>query len=97
LISKLAKQLQQLQYEVDVKPSSDTVESMVKLIETAFKRQLGENVVGTSESYSLNLKRFPYDSCMGPFVGLKLTVGQVLRAVQQKANKEEVMSIISTR
>jgi hypothetical protein len=29
-----------------VKPSAATVESMVKLIETAFKRQLGENVVG---------------------------------------------------
>jgi hypothetical protein len=30
-------------------------------------------------------------------IGLKLTVGQVLRAVQQKANKEEVMSIITQR
>lgn len=47
VINRLAKQLQTLQYEVDVKPSADTVESMVKLIETAFKRQLGENVVGT--------------------------------------------------
>ena len=74
IISNLSKQLTSLQKEVDVKPSSETVENMVKLIENTFKRRLGENVVG-----------------------LKLTVGQVLRAVQQKANKDEVMAIITNR
>jgi hypothetical protein len=70
----MVRDLKRLQAEIDVKPSEDKVDNMMKLIENTFKRQLGENVVG-----------------------LKLTVAQILRAVQSKAGKSEVMTMVTQR
>lgn len=70
----MVTQLKRLQNEMNEKPSVDSMEQMIKIIELTFKRQLGENVVG-----------------------LKVTVGQVIKAVQQKASKEEVLKLVAKR
>lgn len=71
---QMTSSLAKLQQEIDGKPSEAKVHEMAEVIESTFKRRLGENVVG-----------------------LKLSVGQVLRAVQQKASKEEVQALVQSR
>ena len=63
-----------MQESMEERPDKDTLNKMIAITESTFKRQLGENVVG-----------------------IKQAVGQVVKAVQQKASKDEVAGIIAAK